>query len=226
MNNNSKSKLINLNETVPEKFYIFTNMKNPITFHNVSITKTLTSGSIGEIMASEELTQKYLGGAIDYIPFVPNQSIDIHAVSVYQFLSTSGYRIEYNCELYRKNHKSTKLYPSRFSCIYAFGDYESCKMVSKKYNWPIESVKQYQLRRLPLTRVAKVNMEVISLLRGVDIISSLSQEEQEKIWKHYWSGEADLSLEIPSFNNNKNQQKSSGVIWEYLIEGQLKLFEI
>lgn len=226
MSKDWKMQLSNSDEALPEVFYVFTNMNHWLTRHNLQFTGGITSGAIGEIAASPELRQKYLEGTINYTQYVPNESADVHAISVYSMNSTSGYRIEYNCELYRRSHDQSKLSPSRMSCIYAFGDYDSCQKVAEAYGWDIDSVKKYKLLSNPLTRVAKVNMEIISLMRTVEMQSTWPQVEQEKIWQHYWSGGADLSVEIPMESGGERKIVSSGVIWEYLIEGRLELLKV
>jgi len=214
--------LCNSSDSLPETFYIFTNMGDWLTKHNLDFTKGFTSGSIGEIAANPELMKKYIDGTLDYMPYVPNANVDVHGLSKYQANSTSEYRIEYNCELYRRYHDETKLFPSRMSCLFAFGDFESCKQVSKIHGWDLESVREYNLLKLPLTRIAKVNMEVISLFRYAERNGSWTPDEQEKIWQHYWSGRGNLELDLTTDGKNRKIE-SSGVIWEYLIEGRVEL---
>ena len=55
---------------------------------------------------------------------------------------------EYALEYIRR--KKYKKYPSRFSCLYAFGDYESCKKVSELKKWPLENVKKYKIKKQTL----------------------------------------------------------------------------
>jgi len=214
--------LCNSSDPMPECFFVFVNMNNPITKQNIQATHGITSGSIGEIFASEKLQDKYENGTIDYTPYIPNGSVDIHGLSMHSVNSGSSYRIEYNCELYRRQHEKTKLYPSRMSCIYAFSDYKSCVDAANKYHWDINSVKEFMLVKLPYTRVAKVNMEVISLIRGSEPIATINPEEQEKIWGHYWSGGGNMSI---ARSTEYEELSNSGVIWEYLVEGRLELIE-
>lgn len=214
----------NSDDPIPEVFYIFTNMLDWMTRHNLTFTKGFTSGSIGEIAASEDLRRKYFDGTINYYPFVPNETPDVYGLSRYAAGATSDYRIEYSCEGYRRTHEAIKLFPSRLSALYAFGDYADCEEVARKYGWQLDSVKKFKLLSIPYSRVAKVNMEVISLMRRAERQGSWDQEEQEKIWHHYWSGAGSLDLEIPTDGVNK-EKVSSGVIWEYLIEGRVELIE-
>jgi hypothetical protein len=215
--------LSNSTEPVPDTFYVFANTNNWLTNHNLQFTKGITSASIGEIMANEELTKKYMNGSIDYLQYIPNAQPDVHGVSLYSMTATRDYRIEYNCELYRRSHEDSRLYHSRMSCIYAFGDLDTCTRVSNMYGWDLNSVKKFKLLSLPLTRVAKVNMEIITLMRNVDGLGTFGPQEQEIIWNYYWFGKGDLALELPKERGSERMKRSSGVLWEYLIEGRLEL---
>lgn len=216
---------MNINEEIPTEFYVFVNLFNPITKHNFEFTKGFTSGAIGEVASNAHLVEKYMNGTLDYIPFAPSQSVDIHSVSMYSMNSLSGYRIEYNCELYRRSKEFSKAYPSRMSCLYAFGDYDSCKAVADKYGgWDLDSVKKFKLIPTPLNKVVKVNMEVISLFRGVESTSTWDPTQQEILWEHYWSGKGNLQVDGNTMIKG-SQPENSGVIWEYLIEGRIELIE-
>lgn len=97
------------------------------------------------------------------------------AVSSYCLTAVNDYRIEYDAEIHRKqNHP---LYPSRLSSTYAFGDFETCREVSQKYDWNLDAVRQFKLLDCPLNRVAKVNMERVSLGRHAYRVASISQAE-------------------------------------------------
>lgn len=225
MQNRSNAIFCNSNDSIPEVFYVFTNTNNWLTKHNLTFTKGFTSGSIGEILASKDLQKKYFDGTINYYQYIPNEAPDLHGLSAYSMSATTEYRIEYNCEGHRKTCKDTILFPSRLSALYAFGDYETCVKVNEKYpGWNLGSVRKFKLLDMPLTRVAKVNMEIVSLMRDAERRGSWPNEEQVKIWHHYWMGDGNLDLEVPA--DGKNFEKvSSGVIWEYLIEGRVELVE-
>ncbi len=218
--NEDKIALSNSSDSIPKVFYVFTNMNNWLTKHNIQTTKGISSASLGEITSNPALKAKYLDGTINYTQYVPNSEVDVHGVSMYSMNSTLDYRIEYNCELYRLQHNETRLLPSRMSCIYAFGNYKTCEKIANRYSWDLDSVKKYKLLQIPLTRVAKVNMEIVSLMRTAEGLGTWSQAEQEKIWKHYWSGGKGLSLEV------QDTKLTAGIIWEYLIEGRLELLEV
>ncbi|PCI43871.1 MAG: hypothetical protein COB41_06065, partial [Proteobacteria bacterium] len=135
-------------------------------------------------------------------------------LSPYLLSAINDYRIEYDAEIYREeNHP---LYPSRLSALYAFGSIETCRLVSEKYGWPLDAVQQFRLKDWPLTRIAKVNMEHVSLARRAYKISMM--QDIDRLWGGYWTGFDEIILELPS-SNFERKQYNSGVIWEYLIEG-------
>jgi len=213
--------LLNIKEKIPNEFFIFVNFQNVMTKHNLEITKSIFSGAFGQIDMLEDFLSKYLAGTVDYLPWTPNENTDMNVISMFNNNITSEYRTEYNCELYRKYNNPR--YPSRLSACYAFGDYETCIKVSKKYHWDLSTVRKFKLLPNPLNRVAKVNMEIVSLERTANRISMTSEDTQNSIWSSYWNGIENIKLELPTVEGRK--EFNSGVIWEYLIEGRLKLNE-
>ncbi len=49
-------------------------------------------------------------------------------------------------------------------------------------------------------------------------------DNTDPFWKSYWTGYNNLVVELPIAEGGRKQY-NSGVIWEYLIEGILKLDE-
>lgn len=212
--------LLNIDEQIPDEFYIFVNASNPITLHNLKFTKGFSSGAFSQLQMNNFI-EKYLSGTIDYLPFIPNPNTDVLMASMFYNNITSEYRTEYNCELYRQNTFPT--YPSRLSACYAFGDIETCKQVSAKYHWDYRTVKKFKLVPNNFNKVVKVNMEIISLERYANRMSMLEPETHNLIWQNYWTGSGEISMELPTVNGR--QIFNSEVIWEYLIEGRLNLIE-
>jgi len=206
-------KLINIDEEVPSEFFIFVNKLNPMTYHNFNLIGQFSSGAFSSTSLGGEYLQKYLNGKFRYLPYEPAR-MDAMMLSPYFLTAINDYRIEYDAEVYREKHYS--LYPSRLSAIYAFSDYEACTSVNKKYGWPLAEVHRFKLLDHPLNRVAKVNMEHVSLARQAYKVSKL--QDVDRLWAGYWSGFDEIILELPS-TNFKREQYNSGVIWEYLIEG-------
>lgn len=212
-------KLCNLNEDIPDEFYIFVNQMNPMTHHNFTLTKTFTSSAVNCIAIDKSFIEKFINGTARYLPFEPCQS-DNSSPSPYMLSAINDYVIEYDAEVFRE--KNYPLYPSRLSALYAFGDLETCKYVSKKYGWPLDSVHKFRLKEWPLTRIVKVNMEHVSLAKHAYKVSMM--QEVERLWQGYWSGFDEIILELPASGGERYQHKSD-VIWEYLIEGIVECIE-
>ncbi|NRB55586.1 MAG: hypothetical protein HRU39_06330 [Salinicola sp.] len=204
--------LINIDEEAPDTLYIFVNQFNPITHHNFNLTKSFFSGAAASCFDAG-FANKYLEGIVRYLPYEPC-SIDVLGVSPYFLTAINDYRIEYDAEVFRERHHP--LYPSRLSALYAFGDLETCELVSRKYGWPLDTVQKFRLKDWPLTRIAKVNMEHVSLARHAYKVSML--EDIDRLWAGYWSGFDNIILELPAAGFARGKY-DSGVIWEYLIEG-------
>ncbi|HBW1841941.1 TPA: hypothetical protein N3414_000666 [Klebsiella quasipneumoniae subsp. quasipneumoniae] len=209
-------KTINTNEDCPSEFFIFINLQNPIVYNNAEKIGVITSSGITAASMEENMLRSYISGNADYLPFIPNPNAS-PAISMYQLGVMNTYRVEYNAEISRK--EKFKVYPSRLSSMYAFADYETCEQVSRKYNWDINTVRKFELQDHPLTRIAKVNMEIISLVRHAYGISGFMSDDE--VWQHYWSGQGNLELQLPG-RDFQPQHYESGVIWEYLIEGSLR----
>lgn len=93
---------------------------------------------------------------------------------------------------------------------------EACELVSRKYGWPLEPVREFRLKEWPLTRIAKVNMEHVSLARHAYKVFMLN--DIDRLWGGCWSGFDNIILELPSAGFERKTY-DSGIIWEYLIEG-------
>src|SRR5690606_6559492 len=107
--------------------------------------------------------ESFLIGDLDYLPFNYNENCDVSFVSMFTNSVSSHYTIEYNCEISRKAFYKNN--PSRLSSCYAFADYDSCKKVNQLYGWNLNNVRKFKLLDHNANKVAKVNMEIISLAR-------------------------------------------------------------
>ncbi len=218
----STTGIINCNETLPEVFYIFTDRENFLTMHNLKIGKCIFSAAFSQLSLKDSgFIKAYLKGELDYLPFIPNPVMDGRMFSMFNNSVTSQYRVEYNCELYRRYNNPT--FPSRLSACYAFGDYESCESVNKIYGWDIGSVNRFRLEPSLFNRVAKVNMEIVSLMRYAERCSMSDPQTLNNIWGHYWNGGGNMELELPTVDGR--EVFKTGVIWEYLVEGKLVLID-
>ncbi len=217
-------KTLNTNEDVPDIFYIFLHHDRMwILKWNYRLTKTLTSASIANTFFDTDKRMKFISGSVDYLPFIPNPDVDMQSPSSFSLREVSEYTVDYNAELYRRGHEETKKYPSRFGCLYAFGSLSDAKEAADKWNFDMSDLVKFKLNTASPARVVKVNMQVISQMWKIGNAASFSPETNEQIWTHYWSGGGELPLEVPNLKTGKGSEVINyGVIWEYLIDGQLE----
>lgn len=204
--------LLNVDEPVPKEFFIFVNQFNPGTQHNFQLTGKFVSAAFASFGLPGFLP-KYLNGKVRYLPYEPC-AMEPMAVSPYHLSAINDYRIEYDIEVYREQHCS--LFPSRLSAIYAFATQDACHEVSRKYGWRLDTVRRFRLIDSPLNRVARVNMEHVSLARHAYKVSQI--EDVEYLWRSYWSGAGEIEMVLPAAGLIRKTY-ASGIIWEYLIEG-------
>ena len=190
-------KLLNSDEPMPEVFYVFVNLRSPITAHNFAVGG-FTSAAFNSF-GVDGFLEKYLEGSARYLPYEPVRT-DLPAASPFLMSTVGNYRVEYDVESFRERHHP--LLPSRLSAIYAFGSADACKLACDRYQWDIRQVRRFRLRDHILNRVARVDMELISLARQ-------SYGMPDAFCQHYWSGR---SAQIGEYEP----------LWEYLIEGVLE----
>lgn len=205
----------------PTRFYIFLNLLHPVTAHNALLIGSFTSAGWTSALSNQEFAKKYIAGEVDYLPFSPNEASDQHFLSMYYSSAINNYVIEHNAELTRRSEFGTL--PSRLSATFAFGDYADCERAAQKYSWPLSEVREFELvSGPPFTRLVRVNMEVVSLMRHATRVAGLAQQTISDVWRHYWSGGGAFQMELPGANFQR-ESIDSGEIWEYLIEGRLDL---
>ena len=191
---------------------------------NFKLTKTLTSASVSNTFFDLSLMGKFMAGTVDYIPFIPNPDLDMKSPSSFSQREVNEYQVDYNAEIYRKSQEKTKKYPSRFGCIFAFGSLEEAQKAADIHYWDMHDVRKFRLNTAAPTRVIKVNMQVITQMWKIGNGATFDQEMNNFIWRHYWSGGAELIQDIPDLKTGIGRQTmNEGVIWEYLIDGQLEL---
>jgi hypothetical protein len=215
------TKLLNSESDVPNEFYIFVNHYNPQPIHNLNFSKSFISAAWTNCSMDDGFLQKYISGTATYLPFSPTQQ-DCKVISPYCITAMNDYRVEFDAEVCR--YSFYPLYPSRLSAIFAFSDFASCLKISKKWGWDIQTVKKFKLIEDHLTRVIKVNMEIVSLARYAYRISYLDAEGLNKLWRHYWSGGGRMEMELPTAEFTRKRYNSEE-IFEYLIEGKVALTE-
>jgi hypothetical protein len=204
-------------------FFIFINESNFVTKHNFRLTQQLSSSAITSCIFDHNLLKKYLAGQIDYRPFTLDESNknlqnnphwDLKTVNPFLIYSIKN---NYLQELDFENYRSTSFptYPSRMSSIFAFKDEISCLKASQNYKWDIKTVHKFKIIPNPLTRIIKCNMEIISTANR--FYSQINDKIKQILWENYWEGHGNLKFKI------NDQQIETGEIFEYLIEGTVKL---
>lgn len=215
-------------DKIPEYFFVFqsfnSGLRSQVNKHNFEMQKRIMSSGMNTVMDIRKMEQ-YIKGDIDYLPFVRAKTTN-NSPSSFCYNIIRQYNIEHNLEVYRK--QNCKQYPSRLSAIYAFGDYDSCVRVSKKYEWPLETVSKYKLIMdksiEPLIKVGRFNMEIVSLLNGIDA-QIFSIEEQNELYRRYWDCENNAHVQVPNIQFGTYEDLEVGIISEYLIEGILELVQ-
>jgi hypothetical protein len=213
--------LLNTKTDIPEYFYIFVDMDNPLTARAINSTKTFSSSAYTMCKYSKPFLEKYIKGRVKYLPY-KKCSQDMNTFSPYYLAVVNEFSIEYDAE--RVRERFYPLYPSRLSAVYAFGDYDTCIKVSKKHNWDLESVRRFKLINDKFTRVVKANMEIVSTSRSMNLHSTLDEETKELLWKNYWEGLSYIPIN-PYLANYYIGNLKVDDIFEYLIEGLLVLDE-
>lgn len=223
-------KLLNIDEESPKIFYIFIgqgkNIYSQINYHNYKLNKTIMSSGITGIITQQDKIKDFIDGNIIYAPFIPNKTT-LNNPSSHSMTVVNGYNAEYILEYVRANNFKT--YPSRFSCVYAFGDYESCKIASKWYGWDLKNVKRFKIKKNDnildsCVKIVKCNMEIVTRMWNCDI-ASFEPESINKIAEAYWSGVGQIATERQDIDTGLSTQKISSVLYEYLIEGILEEVE-
>lgn len=228
-------KTLNTNEELPNYFYIFTNRNEDVFWnqcenHNINIRNGLlvSAGFYNAICPDKKQRERFLDGELIYAPFVPNYTTTLGKSSPFTFRLIQRYNLEYALELTRYNHFKT--YPSRFSCIYAFGSLEECIIFSKgKKNWDIGGLKKFRLlsddENKEYIKVVRANFKFIGLMESYPMMM-LSSKGQELLCRHYWEGKGKLVLpEIKIAEDVLSEERKCDNLNEYLIEGVLEEVE-
>ncbi len=224
-------KLINIEEDIPEVFYIFVgqgrNSSSKANYHNYKLTNRIISSGFNSIITDNEKIVDFINGDINYAPYLPTKTTlavpSSHCLGV-----VNGYTLEYELERYRYNNFKT--FPSRFSCVFAFGDFESCELASKYYNWDLSKVKKFKIHDFckdglellnKATKVCKCNMEIVTYMWNNDLCF-LPVAEREKIFEYYWKCKGAVGIKTTDIETGHTITSNSRVLNEYLIEGVLE----
>jgi hypothetical protein len=204
---------------LPESFFIFVSQLHPMAYMNYANSGSFTS-RFAQFLLSEDGLRQLDSGELDPMPFAPNPNV-YPLLSPFSVSAMTECRVEWDAETARRRHEH--MAPSRMSAVYAFGDEDTCREVAARYGWPLDTVRRFQLANEWPYRVIRVNMEIVSLLRTVYPLASWQEEHLDDIWRRYWKGDGNVDVETPDLHEGQNWRRwSSGVTWEWLIEGKLE----
>lgn len=208
-----------LNDETPDGFYVFVNDQIPAVAHNMRFVGQIFSGAAAG-WSDPAFVEQYMRNEVDWIPFLPNAQVSPW-LSFFNAGLVGDYAVEYHAELCRRELFPDR--PSRLSALFAFGDRASCERAAQLYRWDLGTVRHFKLVPHPLTRVARVNMEIVSLARHAHRVAAVEKHAERALWEAYWAGRSEVELELPSPEPAERRRTKSGVIWEYLVDGVLAL---
>jgi hypothetical protein len=126
---------------------------------------------IGEIASSavfawsdQRLLNLYLSGRLEYLYGTDENPNRLPTLSPFA-IDHAFDPLERELEAAR--FEEFPLLPSRLSALYAFADRASCERAAELHSWSLAEVRQVRLLQHPLVRVHRVNMNLISLMRGL-----------------------------------------------------------
>jgi hypothetical protein len=64
-------------------------------------------------------------------------------------------------------------------------------------------------------------MEIVSLARLAYGRAMLDADGIERLWRAYWSGADDYTMDLPSVDAKQREIVSAGTTWEWIIDGAL-----
>lgn len=221
----------------PDIFHVFVSRAGFWTRHNLDFTGCLISGGLAaafpetvppatvmmydpgpEAPHGDALQEAFVDGSLDYLQFTPN-AYYFGWPTPFASTAVSGYRVEYDAEVCRRYRAPLK--PSRLSAVFAFADLDTCTAASRAYRWNLDEVQQFRLRDHPHNRVARANMEIVSLMLYAYPRGSWGPEELDDVWSAYWNEATEVTVEVP-VDGTIFEPLTSGCLWEYLIEGCLE----
>ncbi len=171
--------VLNTGEQAPESFFIFVKADNFLAQRNLEFGM-YTSSAINGCMADETARQPWVTGRADFLPRGGWPAISPFAATSGEGTSRLGVQLE------RFRQANFRFLPSRLSAVFAFGDMASCLRAAFTHGWDLTTVREFQLQPLPINRVARVNMEMITHARYMEAAGTSIADD--RICLHYWSG--------------------------------------
>ncbi|MDD5070595.1 MAG: hypothetical protein PHV17_07670 [Candidatus Omnitrophica bacterium] len=222
-------KLLNAEVDAPTDFFIYSRYD----FDNIASDRVIRSG-VFDNLNYPDIVQAYNNGSLDYRGYQNDYIMTgLRNVSpVVERRVRYFERDEDLLEIYRK--QISPLLPSRVSCIFAFSLYDTCKHVADYYDWHDGRICRYNLIDHNLNRVSRHNINIVNTYRELliwakdrNLLDSFNNQ-YASLCRHYWMGIGRIDFEsFPSDNGRvyADIPPKCTQVWEYLIEGQLKLIE-
>lgn len=200
----------------PDWLYIFVSRSNPTAVMNFDTTGQYSS-PVFVAMQDPGFAASYRDGTADFLPFTPNPAMSTGFWSPFVLTTINGYRIEYDAELARRAY--FKDAPSRLTGIFAFESLAECQRVSGRFGWDIGTVQKFKPQSV--LRATRVNMEIVSLARLAYSRASLDATTIDALWRAYWSGAENFTLDLPSVDATSRETRAAGATWEWIVDGSL-----
>jgi hypothetical protein len=197
----------------PGRYHIVVNSPWPSTQRALSWGGVFRSAAFEAMRGDPNVAADYDAGQLDYLPFIENPGW-LGLWSVPGRTVGLRYRLDHDAELVRRQHFPT--YPSRFSAVFAFADEESCRTVAASLHWDLNARREFDLVPNPRNRVVRLNMHAYTAARNLYTTErDFTPAEREELWLPYWRGDPPPVSPLPD--------EYSTPLWEYLIDGELRM---
>lgn len=172
----------------PAKFWVFANKFDAATQHNLQLVHQISSGGI------------------------PLDSSGNVSLSPYSAKGAFLVPLEVRGEELRA--REFPQHVSRLAGIYAFGSHSDALRAHQTHGWDLDELTEFVA--VPPIVATRVNIEIISVIRGLEASRQLTAQVHDYLWHTYWSGASALASDLDS-------GPRPGCIWEWIIFGHLKL---
>lgn len=171
---------------VPERFWVFADKLDAVTQHNLQLTHQISSGGI------------------------PLDDSGNFSKSPYSSKGALLDPLEVRGEELRA--REFPQHVSRLVGMYAFGSYGDALLAHQTHGWDLDELTEF-VAVSPIV-ATRVNMEFVSVIRGLHEIHQLTEQRHDDLWRAYWSG-ASASA------SNLDPGPQARCIWEWIILGHL-----
>ncbi len=160
-------------------------------------------------------TPRFTGHENELLPLLPNP--DGGAVSPFMMTTTANYMVEYNLEMFRRQHCPNK--PSRLGCVFVFDSQAEAEKAMAKHGWRGEMFERARVSALLGSH--RGDMSIVTHMRH---LHANSMTDPTPFMHAYWSGTTCPPYELQKFWSSDWEQRGAepGPIWETLIDGAIE----